>query len=101
MNELKDYSIEDLENEVRKRKEDEKQKLRKVRNEKVNKVLKHRDILAHFMTHARTSCDNTNNSHYHPEHGTADCNLCALMDLCEFDFDIEVFIDIRLQKVQD
>ncbi len=49
------------------------------------------------MSHSRRSCQSGANAGYHPDHGAAECNLCALLDLYDGD-DVDVQIEVRLSR---
>lgn len=103
INLYKEFTDEELQAELdlRKSKRDELAKVERL--ERIKLFVKHRDVLTQFMTHDRSSCKDGeySNCGFHPEHGGANCNLCCLEDLEEWEDDIEVSIDIRLTRIKE
>ena len=113
MKTIKDFSIQDLKDELKIREDEEAERIRieketkteqdrLKRVEKIKLAIKHRDVLKLFMKHCRTSCDNGKqfNAFYHPKHNNAECNLCCFENLEEWDDDIEIDVDITLRRIQ-
>ncbi len=99
--ELNQLSDELLAAELERRKQAREAQKRADRKAKVTLVLEHRDTLVKLMTHSRRSCveGRSVNSSYHPEHGCAECNLCALLDLDEWEEDVQIDVSISLSRV--
>lgn len=96
---IRNFSSEELEAELKRRQEEEAELDRQLRLSRVALAIRHRSVLEDFMEHDRMSCSNTDNSGYHPEHGGADCSLCALRDLESWQDDVEITVEVRLRRV--
>lgn len=83
---LKDFSEQELQNELHSRKELRDKTAREERRERFALLLKHRDPLLDLVPHTRTSC-----SDQFPSNGLgsagygARCSRCALLELVESD----------------
>lgn len=102
---LENLTTEQLYAELNRRKEEQKRLEAEKRKEVLKKVLDNRDSLLKFVEHSCGSCGsgpdadaNKNNAGYHPKYGTGYCPRCNLLDLEEWDDDVEVVLELRFSR---
>jgi hypothetical protein len=98
---IEDMTIEQLEAALRDRRKMEEARRKRERQRFNRKVVENRDALLELISHDRSSCKSRNNSGFHPEHGCAYCNRCALESLSEYDDDVQVIINVQISKVPE
>tara|TARA_R110000772_G_scaffold249530_2_gene363904 strand:+ start:59652 stop:59957 length:306 start_codon:yes stop_codon:yes gene_type:complete len=99
---LSSVSKEDLEKEIERKELAEEAQGKEYRVKTIKLVAENKDALLKLINHIRSSCNNIDNSWFHPGHGVVGCPRCYIerLDSDCLDDDVEILFDITITKVK-